>query len=85
MKKIMMSFAFLLAIGGALVTQANSAKFTTRFQQANPNNKAATCVPINCIDTGTPACTVVITGYTTYKSTGTQPDCNTVTVLHDIP
>jgi hypothetical protein len=85
MKKIIFLSGFLLAIAGALVTQANSIKFATRFQQADPTNKAATCIPIPCSDFYHTFCTYVYPGYATYKSILTQPDCNTPTLLFKAP
>lgn len=84
MKKLMMSFAFLLAIGGAFLTKAAAGPLADRFYEADPANKASTCRLINCNDLGGPACDLITTGFSTYKSIGSQAPCFTVKTLNKI-
>jgi hypothetical protein len=81
----MMSFAFLLAIGAALFTQASTKKFAESYFQANPANKAATCVVVNCIPPGSQTCTLIATGNLGYKSADGEEPCHTQVLLHKIP
>jgi hypothetical protein len=80
-----MSFAFLVALAGAVYTSSQAGPLADRYFEANSATNPTECVPSLCNELPGSTCIVINPGFVTYKSTTGQPDCATPIQLRQQP